>query len=62
MRTNNLSEYLKERDHLEVLGVNGKMILKWSLSIEWEGDWIYVTQVRDQKRAILYIIIIKWVP
>jgi hypothetical protein len=41
-------ESLKERYHLEYLGVNRKIILKWILGRRWEiVDWTYLAQERD---------------
>jgi hypothetical protein len=34
-------EYLRERDHLENVGVDGRIILKWIFN-QWDGgaEWI----------------------
>jgi hypothetical protein len=42
---------LKERDHLEDLGVDGKMILIWIFRM-WDGglDWICMAQDRERWR------------
>ena len=39
---------VREGDHLEDLGVDGGIILKWIFE-NWNGsiDWIYVSQDRD---------------
>jgi hypothetical protein len=38
---------LNARDYLEALGVDGRIILKWNLRIQWEGvDWIHLAQNR----------------
>jgi hypothetical protein len=40
---------LRERDHLEVLGINGKIILRWIFreTKGWGGmDWIDVAEDR----------------
>jgi hypothetical protein len=43
---------LRERDHLEDLGVDGRITLKWTFK-KWSGgiDWIYLAQDRDTWRA-----------
>jgi len=45
---------LRERDHLEDLGVDGRLILRWIFR-KWVGgmDWIDLTQVRDRWRALV---------
>ena len=45
-------ENLKERDHLEELGVNGRIKLKF-LFKNWNGgmDWIDLTQHRERYRV-----------
>jgi hypothetical protein len=47
MHTKFWSEYLKERDHLEDIGVDGRIILKWVLEkrcvMMWTGFiWLSV--------------------
>ena len=45
---------LIQRDHLEDLGVNGRIILRWILgSGLWEMDWIVLAQDRDRWRALV---------
>jgi len=41
---------LRERDHLEKLGVDGRIILDWIFrEIGWEGmNWVHLSQDRDQ--------------
>jgi hypothetical protein len=41
-------ESLRQRDHLEDIGVNRRIILKWIIKTGWEGVyWIYVGQERE---------------
>jgi len=43
--------YLRERDHLEDPGVDGRMILRWIVR-KWDvGEWNDVVQDRDRWRA-----------
>jgi hypothetical protein len=48
-------ENMKERDHLEYLGLGGKVILKWILKdIGWEGmDQINVAWDRNKWQALV---------
>jgi hypothetical protein len=39
----------KDRDHLEDLGIDGRIILKWILKkADWGIDWIHRAQDRDK--------------
>jgi hypothetical protein len=44
---------MRERDHLEDLGVNGRIIIDLQ-EVEWGGmDWIDMAQDRDRWRAVV---------
>ena len=47
-------ENTRERDHLEDVGIDGRIILKW-IFMKWHGgvDWIDVAHDRDRWRAVL---------
>jgi len=52
-------ENLKGRDHLEDLGVDGRIVLE---EIGWGGMvWFHVAQERDQWRAVVNTIMSHWV-
>jgi hypothetical protein len=55
MRKTLLSGNLKGIDHLEDMGVDGKIILEWILRETGREilDWIQLAQDRDQWRAVL---------
>jgi len=39
---------LKERDHMEDLGINGMALSNWTITNRMGGcDWIYLAQDRD---------------
>jgi hypothetical protein len=43
---------LRERDHLEYVGIDRRIILKWIFK-KWDGgmDWIYLSQDKDRYRC-----------
>jgi hypothetical protein len=45
---------MREGDHLEGPGVDGRIILKWPFNT-WDGgmDWIELAQDRDRWRALI---------
>jgi hypothetical protein len=45
---------LRERDHFEDAGVDGRLILRWIFR-KWEGgrDWIDLAQDRDSWQALV---------
>ena len=45
---------LKEKNHLEDLGVDGRIILRWIFR-KWNGamDWIDLAKNRDRWRALV---------
>jgi hypothetical protein len=50
---------VREGDHLEDLGVDGRLILKWILK-QWGGmggmDWIHLAQDRDRWQAVVNVV------
>jgi hypothetical protein len=50
---------LEERDHLEDLGIDGRIILKWM----WDGgmDWVDLAKYRDRWRALVNTVMNFWV-
>jgi hypothetical protein len=57
VRTGFLWETLREGDHLEDPGVDGRVALKWIFET-WDGDvdWINLAQDRDRWRAGLNVV------
>jgi hypothetical protein len=55
---------LMGRDHLEDLGVDGRIVLEWILGrMLWEVvDWMHPTQDRDQWQAVVYTVMNLRVP
>jgi hypothetical protein len=54
---------LRERDHLEDLGVDGKVILRWIFrNLEGGMDWIDLAQDRDRWRALVNAVMNLWFP
>ena len=54
---------LRERGHLEDLGVYGRVILKWIFEKWDEGmDWIDLAQNRDRWWALVNAVMNLWVP
>jgi len=48
---------LREIDHLEFLGVDGKIILKWIFkNWDWGMDWIDLAQDRDKWLAVVKMV------
>jgi hypothetical protein len=47
-------------NHLEDLGINGRIILKWSLN-KYNGrgmDWIYLAHDREKWRALVNVVMV----
>jgi hypothetical protein len=54
---------LREIDHLDDPGVNGRIILRWIFR-KWDvrTDWIELAQDRDRWRALVYVVMNLRVP
>jgi len=63
VRIQGLVGNLMERDHWEVSGVDGRIILKWIFK-KWDGeiDWIDPTQNSDRWRALVNVVMNLRVP
>jgi hypothetical protein len=50
---------LRNRDHLEDPGINGRIIFKWIFK-KWDGgvDWIELPQGRDRWQALVNMLLI----
>jgi hypothetical protein len=45
---------LREGDHMEESGINGRILLKWDLrEVGWGVDWIDLSQDRDRWRTLV---------
>ena len=54
---------LKERDHLEDIGVDVRIILKWIFKNQAGGvEWIDLAQDRDKWRALVKMVMDRPVP
>jgi hypothetical protein len=56
--------HLREGDHLEGPGIDGRIILKWIFK-KWDGggmDWIDMAQDRDRWRALVNVVMNLRVP
>jgi hypothetical protein len=52
-----------ERDHLEDLGIDRRIISRWIFR-KWSGgmDWIDLAQDRDRWQVLVNIVMNLWVP
>jgi len=55
---------LREGDHMEDPGVDGRIIFKMDLQEVGCGymDWIDLTQVRERRQALVNVVKYLWVP
>jgi hypothetical protein len=55
--------YLRNRDHLEDPGIDGRLIFKWIFKKWDEGvDWIQLPQDRDRWQTLLNVLLNLQVP
>lgn len=58
MHTEILCTDLRKGEHLEYLGVRGRVILKWTMSV----DWIDLAQDTDRWLAVVQAVMNNWIP
>ena len=54
---------LREINHLEDPGIDGRIILRWMFR-KWEGGmiWIDLAQDRERWQALVNVVMYRWVP
>jgi tRNA-dihydrouridine synthase len=53
-RAGSVKTLASAKDHLEDLGIDGRIILEWILGNCWEVvDWTHLTQDRDHFRSVV---------
>jgi len=63
MRTGSWLGSLLERDHLEDLGIEGRIILQLIFKkYLWSMHWIDLTKVRERWQAVVDVVMNLWVP